>query len=166
MRHTWATLAILTLTGAMAAVWAQSTSLVIQVVPEAHITPSSVPLSFNVRNSGEVVVSEPVPVIAWVRALPGQQIRLTAQIGSLTGPDGILPVSTVSWTGTTGRATGGGTAASCTSGSFTAGSAQPLISGWNQSGIVTCNLSFSLTTDPAWSTGSYSGQVTLQISAQ
>jgi hypothetical protein len=160
------------LSGAIATLTAQNASLVIQVKPEAHLNPTAIPLTFTVANPGEVVVSQPVAVTAWVRALPGQQILLTAQLGTLAGPNGAAPASSLAWVGalawvgSMGRATGGGTTAACTSGDFSGGSVQSLISGWNQSGIATCNVSFSLSTDSTWTPGTYTSQANLTLRTQ
>jgi len=157
--------ALLMLMGALNALPAQSTGLVIQINPEAHLNPSSIPLTFTVTSPGEVVVTQPVTVTAWVRALPGQQILLTGQIESLTGP-GSHSSTSISWGGAMGRSTGGAASASCTSGTVSGSSPQPFISGWNLSGIATCQVSFTLPTDTTWAPGTYTGQVMLNLFAQ
>jgi len=153
------------LTGAtsVSPVSAQSTALVIQINPEAHLDPATIPLSFTVTTPGEVVANQPVTVTAWVRALPGRQIQLTSQIASLTGPDGSHSVTALSWNGIMGRATGGATSASCTSGAVSGNSPQSLISAWNLSGIATCKVSFSLATDASWPAGTYTGLAVLSV---
>jgi len=161
-----AVFAIFILSGAISAVSAQSTGLVIQISAEAHVGPATIPLSFTVTSPGETVTNQPVTVTAWVRALPGQQIQLTSQIASLTGPDGSHAVTALSWNGTMGRVTGGATSASCTSGTVSGGSAQSMISGWSLSGIATCKVSFSLTTDATWPAGTYTGLAVLSLLAQ
>ena len=138
---------------------AQNSALVIQINPEAHLDPSTIQLTFPVTNPGEVVTSQPVTVTAWVRALPGQQIHLTAQMSGLTGPS-------LQWQSASGRATGGGTTAVCASGDFSSGQTQQLIQGWTQSGIATCTLTFSLATQSTWQPGTYTGSVALNLSAQ
>ena len=156
--------AILLLLAAGAAIAsAQNTGLVIQVNPEAHLNISSVPLVFTVSNPGETVVSQPVTITAWVRNLPGETIQLTAQVGTLDGPAGSKPVSAVSWSGSLARATGGASVASCTLGSFAAGSVQSLISGWTQSGIASCTVTFRLETDASWTPGTYASNAGLKL---
>lgn len=144
---------------------AQSTGLVIKVNPEAHLDISTIPLSFTVNEPGEVVMSQPVTVTAWVRALPGQQIELTAAVDGLDGPVSV-PLTALTWSGAMGRATGGAVTANCTQGTFTEGASQSLISNWNQSGIATCTVSFSLKTDASWTAGTYSGHADLKLSAK
>ena len=122
------------------ALGAGGSALVIQINPEARLTPSSIPLSFAVTNPGQLTLSQSVNITAWVRSLPGQQILVTAQPISVSGPSGPLPPSSISWNGLMSTATGGATTALCTSGAFSGGPAQPLIANWNQSGIATCNL--------------------------
>lgn len=97
-----------------AAVQAQnagSSGLVVQVNPEAHLSPSAATLGFQVTNPGDTVASQPVTVTAWVRSLPNQQIQLTARPVSLTGPSGSVALSALHWNGSVMQATGGGTAA-------------------------------------------------------
>jgi hypothetical protein len=158
------------MTGFALAVWAQSSggsALVIRINPEAHLNLSCAQLSFLVTNPGEIATSAPVTITAWVRALPNQQIRLTALPVNLAGPAGAIPPGTIAWNGTmTSPPTGGATAAACTSGSFGAGGPQQLISGWTQSGIARCTVTFTLATDAAWPQGAYSGQVDFSLLAQ
>jgi len=152
-----------------AAVHAQSagsSGLVVQVNPEAHLSPSAAALAFQVTNPGDTVASQPVTVTAWVRSLPNQQIQLTAQPVSLTGPSGSVALSALHWNGSVMQATGGGTAAACTNGVFGNGPAAPLIASWTQSGIVTCSVTFSLATEDSWPAGSYKGQIGLSLFAQ
>jgi hypothetical protein len=159
----------LLLFGAAAAAWGQksaATGLVIQVNPEAHLSPSTANLTFRVTQAGEIVVSQPITVSAWVRSVPGQQIQLIARVKSLTGPAGDVPVSALRWSGSMAKATGGGVAASCTSGTFADGLANSLISGWIRSGIVTCDLTFSLATDADGPTGLYNAEVDLTLPVQ
>ena len=162
MRKACARVALLTFACMAFGLWAQSTSLVIRIQPESHLSPSSIPLSFTVVRPGETIVSEPVEVTGWVRSLPGQSIQLTVQT-ALTGPAGTVSGSRLSWTATQGRATGGGLTSTCTRGSFTGGAIQSLISGWSESGIATCNVSFALTTASDWPTGTYSGRAILAL---
>jgi hypothetical protein len=165
----WTGIAALAVTGCALAVRAQSSrgsALVVQVNPETHLNPSTTQLSFLVTNPGETVVSAPVTISAWVRALPNRQIRLTAQPVNLIGPAGAVPAGAITWNGAMASATEGATAAVCTSGSFGAGGPQQMISGWTQSGIAQCQVTFTLTTDAAWPQGTYSGQIDFSLLAR
>ena len=166
MTPIYKTLALLLLTGAASILSAQNTGLTINVSPEAHLNVTSLPISFTVATPGEVAVSQPVTVSAWVRNLPGQQIQLMAQLDGLTGPSKDVQVSNVSWSGNMDRATGGATVSHCTAGSFAAGSAQSLIAGWNASGIASCSVTFTVKTDASWAPGSYTGHADLKLLVQ
>ena len=148
----------------------QRSGLVVQVNPEAYVSPSSIQLSFSVSNPGDVVSLPPVEITGWVRALPGQTIRLSALAGSLTGPAGPEPASAIGFTGTMTRATGGAKAANCATGSFSGdfsgSTAQPLIAGWGQSGIATCSVTFALTSGSGWPAGVYTARIGLDVAAQ
>ena len=157
------------LLGAVAAAFGQNsagTSFVIHVNPEAHLSPSSANLTFQVTQAGETVTGSPLTVNAWVRSLPSRQIQLIAHVKSLTGPAGSVSVSLLRWTGSVSKATGGGVAASCTSGAFADDLAASLISGWMRSGIVACDLTFSLATDAGGPPGIYTAVVDLDLAAQ
>ncbi len=154
------------LLGAAVAANSAGTGLVIQVNPEAHLSPSSASLTFLVSQAGNIVAAQPLTVNAWVRALPGQQIQLLARVKSLTGPAGNVPASSLRWSGSMAKATGGGVAASCTSGTFADSLAESLISGWTRSGIVACDLTFSLATDIGAPTGIYTTEIDLALAAQ
>lgn len=136
-------------------------TLMLQVQPEEHVSPSQVPFSIEVKADGSVVASVPVDITAWVRALPNRQIQLSARAGTLTGPVGAVSVSAIKWSGSMGRTTGGGEAAVCTSGSLGDGDGL-LVSGWKQSGALTCQVSFSLVPD-GLAAGIYTGQVELSL---
>jgi hypothetical protein len=116
-----------------------TTTLVVQVAPEAHVNPPQTTLSFVVSPDGAGdITTKTVALSAWVRALRGQPIRLTAtQIGSIP----------VTWKGTAIQSTAGGRQAACTSGSFAGSSTQDLSSNWQTSGTLQCQVSFSLS-DP------------------
>jgi len=102
---------------------------------EARLDPRQVELNFRVSADGASdVASRTATVVAWVRALPGQQIRVTAQLGSLNGPDGPMPVTQVGWAGSATRATAGGQAATCSSGTFQPGATQDLVAGGSSRG--------------------------------
>jgi hypothetical protein len=157
------------MTGFALAVWAQSSggsALVIRINPEAHLNPTSAQISFLVTNPGETVTSAPVTITAWVRSLPNQQIRLTAQPVNLTGPAGAIPPEAIQWNGATTSTTGGASAAVCTSGTFGPDGPRQLIYGWSQSGIAACTITFKLATDLAWPQGAYTGQVGFNLFAQ
>ena len=141
-----------------------TTTLVLQVNQEARLDPQQVALNFRVSADGASdVTSQTASVAAWVRALPGQQIRVLAQLVTLTGPDGPVPVTEVGWAGSTTRATAGGQAATCSSGTFQPGATQDLVLGWQQSGILTCAVDFALSAPRNLSPGLYSGTVNLVL---
>ena len=122
-----------------------TTALVVHVNQEARLDPPQVALNFRVSADGASdVTSQTATVAAAVRALPGQQIRVTARLVTLTGPDGPVPVTQVGWAGSTTRATAGGQAATCSSGTFQPGASQDLVMGWQRSGILTCAVDFAL----------------------
>jgi len=149
--------------------WAQHSSgsgIAVQINHEAHLDPTTAQLSFRVMNSGEIAVSEPVTITAWVRSLPNQEILLTAELVTLNGPAGAAPPGAIRWSGVMEHATGGATAANCTSGKFGAGPPKPLITGWSQSGIAKCKVTFTLVTEAEWPQGIYTGQVVLKLIAQ
>jgi hypothetical protein len=143
-----------------------SSPLTVQVNPETHLDTPTASLSFTVNNPGQVVTSQPVTITAWVRALPNRQIHLTAQPEALSGPTGAVPAGAIRWNGTMSAATGGATAAACTSGDFSAGGPQQMIANWSQSGIATCTLTFGLVTDAAWPAGTYTGVIDLSVFAR
>jgi len=65
------------------------TSLILRVDPEARLDPARIALNFQVSADGSSdVISQTTEVGAWVRALPGRRIRVTARLGALNGPDG------------------------------------------------------------------------------
>jgi len=150
------------------ALWGNSggSALQVEVKPEAHLYPSSAPLVFQVRVPGETAVSQAVPITAWVRSLAGEQIRLFAQAAFLTGPTGYVDPAAIRWTGSMQRALGGAKAAACTNGAVAAGLPQLLITGFNDSGIAVCGVSFALVTTPDWPSGTYTGRVDLALLIQ
>jgi hypothetical protein len=151
------------------AVWAQnraSSSLTVQVHPETHLDTPTASLSFTVNNPGQVATSQPVTITAWVRALPNQQIHLTAQPEALNGPAGAVPAGALRWNGISAAATGGATTATCTSGDFSTSGPQQIIASWAQSGIAKCTLTFGLVTDAAWPAGIYTGIIDLSVFAE
>jgi hypothetical protein len=140
------------------------TTLVLRVSQEARLDPQQVALNFRVSADGTSdVTSQTTSVGAWVRALPGQQIRVTAQLVGLNGPDGPVPVTQVGWAGSPARATAGAQAATCSSGTFQPGATQDLVLGWQRSGILTCTVNFALAEPRNLPPGLYSGTVNLAL---
>jgi hypothetical protein len=136
------------------------TTLAVQVNEEARLTPDRVTLRFTVAANGRSgYTAQTVPVSAWVRALPGRRIRLTAALAG-----GSLPAGALRWNGAATRATGGAQAATCTSGVFTAGEPAALADNWNRSGILTCAVTFSV--DAALAPGEYTADLSLTLQAQ
>lgn len=144
-----------------------TTALVVHVNQEARLDPPQVALNFRVSADGASdVTSQTATVAAAVRALPGQQIRVTAQLVTLTGPDGPVPVTQVGWVGSTTRATAGGQAATCSSGTFQPGATQDLVLGWQRSGVLTCAVDFALAAPRNLPPGLYSGTVNLALATR
>jgi hypothetical protein len=144
-----------------------TTTLVLRVNPEARLDPQQVTLNFRVSADGASdVTSQTTSVAAWVRALPGQQIRVTAQLVSLNGPNGPVPITQVGWAGSSTRATAGAQAATCSSGTFQPGVTEDLVLGWQRSGILNCAVSFALAAPRDLPPGLYSGIVNLALGTQ
>ncbi len=144
-----------------------TTTLVLQVNPEALLDPQQLTLNFRVSADGASdVTSQTTSVAAWVRALPGQRIRVTARLASLNGPEGPVPVEAVRWSGSATRATSGARAAACSSGTFQAGATHDLVLGWQRSGILTCAVRFELAAPRTLPPGLYSGAVALALDAR
>jgi len=142
----------------------RSTALVVRVGPEVKLIPEQVSVHFLVPADNTAdSINQSAAVEAWVRAFPGQRIRLTAVLTSVQGPQGAVPDDAVRWTGSKSSATGGGLAASCSSGTFAAGKAQELVSNWQESGIVACNLTLTLTNALSRFPGEYTGIVTFSV---
>ncbi len=139
-----------------------STTLVVRVAPEARIEPSQIALEFRVADK----VVRRANVAVWVRSLPNQQTRVSARLDRLQGPNGSVPVTVVSWTGSVAHSSGGGSQASCTSGSFVTGQAQDLVLGWHQSGTLTCAFVFTLAESSNLASGLYSATVALSVASQ
>jgi hypothetical protein len=144
-----------------------STSLALHVSPEAHLSTPRVALRFVVAADGASgITSQTEAIAAWVRALPGQRIRLIARVVSLSGPDGALPASAVTWNGASERATAGGQSATCSGGSFAGGAEQDLVAGWRLSGTLTCAVTVSLANPQALPPGAYTGALDLSLRAE
>jgi hypothetical protein len=163
-------LAGVALLGLAAVVMAQRTAsntLVVRVAPEQHLSVSQVALQFRVSADGVGDITNQVETLAaWVRALPGQRIRLTARIGNVSGPAGPVAPSAVSWSGSRGLATGGGQEALCTSGAFESSAPQDLVAAWNRSGTLSCAVVFSLAAPRSLPPGVYRGTVDLALRAE
>lgn len=144
-----------------------TTIMALQVEPEARLEPQQVALHFRVSADGASdVTSQNANVTAWVRALPGQQIRVTARMASLNGPDGALPVTGIRWAGSTTHATAGGQAANCSSGNFGVATLADLVLGWDRSGTLTCAVSFELVSPRNLVPGLYAGIVDLALATR
>jgi hypothetical protein len=158
----------------VAACWVQvgaqrtgNTTLVVRVTPEAHLTPSQVSLRFRTSAGGAGdITSQTEIVAAWVRAAPGQHIRLTASLGQLSDATGAVFSQAVRWTGAPFQATGGGQTATCTSGILQSGSSQDLIAGWQKSGTLTCAIAFGLADPQSLPAGTYTGRVDLNLRSE
>jgi hypothetical protein len=149
---------------AMVAQHSGGTTLVLRVMPEEHLTPTQVALQFRVSEDGSAdVASQTATIVAWVRALPGQRIRLVATPGTLYGPAGPVPPTVLRWNGSATQATAGGQEARCTSGSFQSAAEQDLAAGWDSSGTLTCGVVFSLANPQRLPPGVYSGVVSLAL---
>jgi hypothetical protein len=133
-----------------------TTALVVRIVPEAHVNPPQATLSFVVSADGTGdVTTQTVGVSAWVRAMRGHPIRLTAnQTGSLP----------VTWAGTSTQATAGGRQATCIDGNFAGNSTQDLAANWQNSGTLQCLIRFSLADPRSLAPGVY--KATLTFAAQ
>jgi len=154
----------LCLAGGALAQQRSTTALVVQVTPEARLNLAQIALNFRVSADGmSDVTSQTQMVAAWVRALPGQAIRVTASAGALGGPSGSVPLSALSWSGSVAGATAGGQQAACTSGSFGTGASQDLVAAWARSGTLACAVTFSLADPRSLPPGLYTGLVSLAI---
>ena len=144
-----------------------STRLMLQVAPESRLDPQHVLLQFRVSADGASdVTSVPAVIRAGVRPSPGQTVRITGHLVSLTGPAGPVPVSQVRWTGSAVSASGGAREASCSSGSFESGTAQDMVVNWQTSGMLTCSVTFELTEPRSLPAGLYAGTVNLALPGQ
>jgi len=128
-----------------------TTTLLLQVRPEAYLLPSQIPLRFRVSADGASdVTAQTANITAWVRSLPGQPIRIVAR------PAAAFPFS---WNGSATRSTQGAQSASCTSGTSDGTAPVELVSGWSRSGILTCAVTFTLTDARALAPGLYAANV-------
>ena len=156
----WTSLAIIALC-ISPSVWAQHTgmtTLSLRVDPESRLTPSLLTLTFHVSADGASDVTSLTQAVgAWVRAAPGQPIRVTATAS------GTAPLSALRWSGSASSSTGGGQHAACSSGSFGDGATQDLVSGWGRSGRLACTITFSLADPRSLAAGDYTAVVRLAV---
>jgi len=140
-----------------------TTVLAVRVDPESTWTPGHSTLIFHVSSDGASdLTSQPQPIQAWVRTVPGQTIHLTAS-ATLSGPSGTVPLSNLRWRGMASGATGGGKQANCTTGSFAGGPTQELVAAWNRSGTLNCTVTFSLAEPRALPRGTYTALLDFAI---
>lgn len=159
--------ATLWLSARVAAQRSATTTLQVRVAPESHLVPTRLTLSFRVSPDGiGDLTTRTALIAAWVRALPGQHIRLTALPGALTGPAGPVSAAAIRWTGVSTRATAGGQEATCTAGSFDTPTPQDLVAGWTRSGTLTCAVTFSLADPRSVPVGGYTSIVDLSLRAK
>ena len=143
-----------------------STNLTVRVTPEARLEPQQVALRFLVSADGKTdAVAQSGTVKAWVRALPGQRIGVTAHLTGLEGPNGPISETAVAWTSSVANATPGAQQAVGSKGSFGRGAFQELVEGWERSGILTCSVNFELLGARSLPPGVYSGVVDFAVSA-
>jgi hypothetical protein len=144
-----------------------NTTLVVRVSPEAHVVPSQVSLRFRTSADGVGDITSQTQVIAaWVRAIPGQHIRLTARLAAFSGPAGAGSTPTIRWSGTSVHSTGGGQTATCTNGTLPAGAALDLVAGWQRSGTLTCAIAFGLADPQSLPAGTYTGTIDLDLRSE
>jgi hypothetical protein len=140
------------------------TTLSVNVAPESRVDPSRVPVNFVITGDGrDDVASQTTLVTALVRSLPGRQVHLTADLSSLTGPTGAIAAAQFEWSGSVVHATGRARSASCTSGNFANGASPDLVSGWFESGSLTCSVSFRLANQRSLSPGTYTAVFALTL---
>lgn len=138
--------------------------LVLEIPPEAVLDPQQMNLNFVVSPDGSSDVTvHSATVAAKVRTLPGRQIHVMGRLVGFQGPEGPVASNALRWSGLASRATGGGVAASCSSGTFQADAQHDLVLGWQRSGILTCAVTFELAEPRNLSPGSYSGRVELAL---
>lgn len=119
-------------------------SLAVRAGPEAHVTPGRVSLRFVISPDGVPVALQTVVISAWVRALPGERILLSARSsGDLKGDSVSVPISAVQWAGVLTRSVTGAETARCNGGYLNRDSSVELVAGWLRSGILTCQATFS-----------------------
>ena len=144
-----------------------TTVLQVQVQPEAHLAPQQISLRFRVSPDGSSdVTSQTESIAAWVRALPGQRIRLLTRVVSLTGPTGPISPTALGWSGGPIRPGSGAQNAGCTAGTFDPAQAADLIANWTRSASLACSVTFSLISPGTLPPGSYSGTIELTLRSE
>ena len=144
-----------------------TTVLQVQVQPEAHLAPQQISLRFRVSPDGSSdVTSQTESIAAWVRALPGQRIRLQTRVVSLTGPPGPISPTALGWSGGLIRVGSSAQNAACTAGTFDPAQAADLIANWTRSASLACAVTFSLISPGTLPPGSYSGTIELTLRSE
>ena len=144
-----------------------TTTLLLRIQPEAHLAPQQISLRFRVSPDGASdVTTQTESIAAWVRAHPGQRIRLQASVLSLTGPTGPISATALRFSGSMMRAGPGAPEAACTAGTFEPMQPLDLISNWTRSASLTCAVTFSLTSSGTLAPGSYTGTIALSLRAE
>ena len=142
-----------------------SSSLVLRVEEKASVTPGTAGLQFLIPEDNSPPAPQIVAFSAWVRARRGQHIVvLVKPAGNLIGSAGEIPVSAVQFAGATVQARYGADVASCTRGALGATPVE-LVAGWLTSGILTCQLTFTLAGQEGLKPGVYSTQLTFSVAA-
>ena len=145
---------------------ASSSSLVLRVEEKSSVTPGAASLQFVIPADNSQPAPKTLAISAWVRARRGQHIVVVAKpAGNLIGSAGEIPVSAVQFAGTTVQALYGAEVASCTRGALGATSVE-LVAGWLTSGILTCQVTFSLAGREGLKPGVYSTELTFSVTAQ
>lgn len=144
-----------------------TTMLQVQVRPEVHLAPQQISLRLLVSPDGSAgVTTQTESIAAWVRALPGQRIRLQTRVLSLTGPNGPISPTALGWSGGLIRASSGAQNATCTAGTFDAAQPGDLIANWTRSASLTCGVTFSLISPGTLPPGSYTGTIELTLRSE
>ena len=162
MRMHWVMAAILLAASPAHAQRSASSLLAVEVGPEAQVQPAQTSLQLVASDAGNTTYT--VVVTARVRAAPGATIHLRATVSNFTGPNGSAAAGVLTWTAAATQSSGGGTQASCGSGSFGSGATQDLAQGWTKSGSLQCTLTFQISEGAA--AGSYSGEVRFRVSTK
>jgi hypothetical protein len=144
-----------------------TTTLQVQIQAEAHLAPHQISLRFRVSPDGSSdVTRQTESIAAWVRALPGQRIRLQANVLSVTGPNGPISPAELHWNGSLLRASVGIQSPTCTSGTFEPGQPMDLVSNWTRSASLTCVETFTLVPPATRPPGLYIGTIDLILRSE
>jgi hypothetical protein len=144
-----------------------TTTLQVRIQAEAHVAPQRISLRFRVSPDGlSDVASQTESITAWVRALPGQRIRLEADVLALAGPNGPIAPAALRWSGSVLRASPGARGAACTAGTLDSGHRMDLISDWTLSGSMTCAVTFSVVSPRTLPPGPYMGTIDLVLRSE